>query len=187
MDEDRVLVSRFRQGDHAAFDLLFRRHKDGVYGLVQRTVGADAADDVVQEVFIQIYKSLRRFRGEASFRTWAYRVTLNVCRDFVRRRVRHQARTSTDNPDALACAADPSVSAGDLTVLWTRDELEQALRGLPDSERTAVELHYVQRLSYRETAAVLGCPDGTIKARIHSAMAKLRLKLHHLAEEVDGS
>ena len=187
MDEDRVLVSRFRQGDPAAFDSLFRRHKDGVYSLVYRTVGADAADDVVQEVFIQIYKSLRRFRGEASFRTWAYRVTLNACRDFVRRRVRQQAHTSTDDPDDLACVPDPSASAGDLTVLWTRDELEQALRGLPDSERTAVELHYIQRLSYREMAAVLDCPDGTIKARIHSAMARLRRKLCHLAEEVSGS
>ena len=181
-DQDMDLVERFRQGDRDAFDSLYERHKDGIYSLIRRTVGPDSADDAFQEVFIQVFQSARRFRGDSSFRTWAYRVALNVCRDFTRRNMR-QVPTTDEDPDAAASGAcDP---ADEATQCWTRSELLNALQSLTTDERAAVELHYMQSLSYREISGILLCPDGTIKARVHSAITKLRRKLSHLVEEVD--
>lgn len=176
------LVERFRQGDRVAFDSLYESHKDRIYSLICRTIGQDAADDAFQEVFIQIFRSARQFRGDSSFGTWAYRIALNVCRDFTRRNMR-QVSTIDVDPDATAGGAcDPTDQAN---ACWTRSELARALQSLTADERAAVELHYMQSLSYREISCILLCPNGTVKARVHSAITKLRLKLRHLVEEVD--
>lgn len=180
--QDLDLVERFRQGDRGAFDSLYESHKDGIYSLICRTVGPYSADDAFQEVFIQIFRSARRFRGDSSFGTWAYRIAFNVCRDLTRRNKR-QVSTIDVDPDAIAGGAcDPADQAN---ACWTRSELLEALQSLTTDERAAIELHYMQSLSYREISGVLLCPDGTIKARVHSAITKLRLKLSHLVEEVD--
>ena len=84
--DDSFLVDRFKHGDRAAFDALFHRHKDGVYSLVYRTVGPDLADDITQEAFTQIHRSLPKFRGDSQFKTWMYCITMNVCRSAIRHR-----------------------------------------------------------------------------------------------------
>jgi RNA polymerase sigma-70 factor, ECF subfamily len=180
--QNRDLVERFRQGDRNAFDSLYESHKDGIYSLICRTLGPDSADDAFQEVFIQIFQSARRFRGDSSFGTWAYRVALNVCRDLARRNKRQVPTTDADPDAAAGGACDP---ADEATACWTRSELFNALQALTTDERAAVELHYMQSLSYREISGMLLCPNGTIKARVHSAITKLRRKLSHLVEEVD--
>lgn len=78
MERDAVLIAAFQRGDERVFDTIFQRHKRGVYNLAYRTVGAELAEDVLQEVFVQIYKSLGRFRQNGSFSAWIYRITLNV-------------------------------------------------------------------------------------------------------------
>jgi DNA-directed RNA polymerase specialized sigma24 family protein len=86
-DSDEALVSRFQQGDASAFDELARRHRRAVYRLAYRLLGThDEADDVSQEVFLRVYRGLRRFRGESSFRTWIVRIVLNLTRSARRAR-----------------------------------------------------------------------------------------------------
>ena len=179
-DPDAALVTRFKQGDEGAFDSLPHRHKDGIYSLVYRTVGDGEVEDVVQDVFVRMYKSLRRFRGESSFRTWLYRITVNACRDHVRALGRRPTISVEELPEieSLPGPADLASSS------WTRSEVERAIHGLPQDERAAVEMHYVQGMSYREMAETLRCPVGTVKARVHSAITKLRRKLMPLIEEV---
>ena len=182
-DTDIALVRRFKEGDESAFETVFRRHKDAVYSLVYRTVGPGDAEDVAQEAFIRTYKSLGNYRGEASLKTWIFRVTLNACYDHMRRQSRRPLESPLQDLSGLASrGGDPASGA---STCWARRELEEAIAALPDVERSLVEMHYVQGLSYREMAGALKCPGGTVKARIHSAVAKLRQRLVPLIEEVD--
>jgi len=181
-DQDMALVELFRTGDCAAFDALFHRHKDGVYSLVYRILGPEAADDMAQEAFTQIYKALPRFRGDSAVKTWIYRITLNVCRDSLRRKMRSPSLVLTEAPNPVDEACDVT---DETARLWEREELKRAIDTLSEAERAAVELHYFQGLSYAEMALVLNCPVGTIKARVHTAITTLRQKLNHLLAEVD--
>lgn len=180
IDQDTALVVSFQRGDERAFDTIFQRHKRGVYNLAYRTVGAELAEDVMQEVFIQVYKSLGRFRATGSFRAWVYRITLNVCRDSKRW---HGRRPTVSYDDARDLVSDQSDPADMVQDRWTYHQVESMIQTLPEDERSAVELHYLQGLSYRELSEVFGCPTGTIKARIHHAINRLRLKLFPLIEQ----
>ena len=180
MDQGAALVATFQYGDERAFDTIFRCHKRGVYNLAYRTVGAELAEDVMQEVFIQVYRSLGRFRATGSFRAWVYRITLNVCRDSKRW---HGRRPTVPYDEALHFIPDQSDPADMVQDRWTYHQVESMIQTLPEDERSAVELHYLQGLSYRELSEVFGCPTGTIKARIHHAINRLRLKLFPLIEQ----
>lgn len=179
-DQDFELVERFKRGDSSAFDALFDRHIRGVRSLVVRTIGQEAADDVTQEVFVQVFRSLGRFRGKSSLRTWIYAITMNQCRDHIRHRSRQPSVSFFDDTEEMFLTEQVS----DPMTRLTLTEIERAISLLSEAERAAVELHYVQGLSYSEMAKVFQCPTGTIKARIHSAIAKLRRKLRHLEVEV---
>ena len=179
-EQDAGLVAEFQRGDERAFDTIFQRHKRGVYNLAYRTVGAESAEDVMQEAFVQLYKSLGRFRPTGSFRAWVYRITLNVCRDSKRWRDRRPAVSCADSLDSMP---DPSDPIGAVEDRWMYQQVESAIQALPEGERVAIELHYLQGLSYRELSETLGCPNGTIKARIHHAISNLRLKLLPLIEQ----
>lgn len=177
---DLELVDRFKHGDETAFDELFHRHKDRVYSLVYRTVGPTEADDVCQDVFVGIYRSLRKFKGDASFQTWLFRVTLNTCTDHLRKKGRRPTALPLEEASELV---DKSADVGrEVSMGWTQDQIEQAIECLPASERSVVEMHYVHDLSYREMSKALGCPEGTVKGRIRSAVIKLRRRLMPLLE-----
>lgn len=179
-DPDFELVARFKRGDTSAFDALFDRHIRGVRSLVVRTVGMDAADDVTQEVFVQVFRSLGRFHGKSSLRTWIYGITMNLCREHSRRRSRQPSVSYSGDAEELC----PAENVPDPMTGLRMSEIEGAIGSLPEMERAAVELHYVQGLSYSEMAEVFRCPTGTVKARVHDAVVKLRRKLCHLEEEV---
>jgi RNA polymerase sigma factor (sigma-70 family) len=107
---------------------------------------------------------------------------MNVCQDHIRRKSRQPLISSADDAEETLETGEPVF---DVTAKWMLLEIERAVNSLPETERAAVELHYTQGLSYREMAEVLRCPAGTIKARVHDAITKLRRKLRHLVEEVD--
>jgi RNA polymerase sigma-70 factor (ECF subfamily) len=180
MELDVAAVAAFQGGDEDAFDTIFHRHKREVYNLAYRTVGAGLAEDVMQEVFVQVYKSLGRFRPTGSFRAWVYRITLNVCKDRKRWNGRRPTVPYEDASDAVADQPDLADMVQDR---WTYQQVENSIQALPEDERAAVELHYLQGLSYRELSQVFGCPTGTIKARIHHAISRLRSKLLPLIEQ----
>jgi len=180
--EDAALTRRFKQGDKTAFDLIFSQYKDTVYSLVCRSVGPDRVDDVVQEAFIRIYRSLGQFRGDSSLKTWIYRVVMNTCAD-ASRPTRWIDEPLVDIPEDAASDSDVETDA---IRAWTADQIEQALGSLSPAERFVVELHYIDDLSYRDIAEVLKCPSGTVKARIHRSIRRLRSELAQILEEVSG-
>lgn len=180
MEQDLALVAAFQRGDEGAFDTIFHRHKRGVYNLAYRTVGAELVEDVMQEVFVQVYKSLGRFRPTGSFRAWVYRITLNMCRDSKRW---HNRRPTVPYDDKTDLIADQLNLVETVLDRWTYQQVEDAIQSLPQDERAAVELHYLQGMPYRELSEVFGCPIGTIKARIHHAINRLRTRFLPMNEQ----
>lgn len=178
--DDANLIHDFKQGDKSAFDALFDRYRDGVYSLVYRTLGPAGAEDAAQDVFVQLYKSLHRFRGDAAFKTWLFRLTLNVCRDHIRR---HSRQPVTCELSADSVGGD--VDAGHGLTTGTAQDVESALLDLPEDERSLLELRYVQGFSHREISEMLGCNNGTVRTKIHRAIIRLRRRLLPASEEAD--
>lgn len=171
MDADRALVEAAAAGSREAFDELMGRHQVAIFNLIRAlAIRAADPDDLAQEVFVRAWKGLRRFRGESSFRTWLYRVALNVART-ERARQRSLLRWLRPLPET------PDVESGDRPVdaiLAARQTVELALTSLPDDLRTAVILRDLQGLEYREIAAILNVPIGTVESRIFRARERLR-------------
>jgi RNA polymerase sigma-70 factor, ECF subfamily len=160
---DTTLVAAANGGDEAAFEQLVRAHAGAVYAHAIRFFGdAQAAEDVVQEVFIKVYRSLESFDGTAAFSTWLYRVTRNVCLDTLRSGRRRPV--PTDLVDISLAAPDDTAGAA-----ITRTMLENALRALSPEDRDAMSAVGLFGLSYSEAGEALGIPEGTVKSRVFRA------------------
>lgn len=172
MDPDRALVDDAAAGSREAFDELVRRHQAAILTLVRvLTAGRGDADDLAQEVFVRAWKSLRSFRGDSTFRTWLHRVAINVVRTSQSRHgrfLRMFTRATDDTPEPES--ADEPVDAS----LARRQLIDRALATLPDELRVAVTLRDLQGLDYKEIAAALDVPIGTVESRIFRARQRLR-------------
>ena len=187
-DEDAALVRRCRRGDVEAFGLLVQRHEVRVRGLVQRILGAganaDDVDDVTQDVFVQAWRALPRFRGDARFSTWLYRVATNLAIKQWHRQKKRVTVAEEDLPEAVRAAlADPSAGPPELAERRAQDRaLRQAVDALPEKQRTAVLLHYFEDYSCEEMAVMIGCSVGTVWSRLHYGCRKLRETLRWLEQ-----
>ena len=168
---DLELVERCRGGDTAAFEELYRRHSGRLFNLVLRMAGSvEAAEDLLQEVFLQVHRKLSGFRGDSTLATWLYRLAMNHCLDYLRGREARMGRItgSIDEEDA----AEP-VAPGPVGPI-TRMDLERAIAQLPAGCRAAFLLHDVEGFEHREVAAMLEVSEGTSKSQVHKARRKLR-------------
>jgi RNA polymerase sigma-70 factor (ECF subfamily) len=169
---DDELVRRAKAGDLSAFDALVARHYERVFALAFHLLGnADDAADATQDAFLKAFERLKQFRGEAAFSTWLYRITVNVCHDFQRRRQPVPfSQLSEEESETLnwAEATEP-----DPEEEWQRREKREAvqkvLQQLPDEFRQVLILCDLQGLTYAEAAAILDVPEGTVKSRLHRA------------------
>jgi RNA polymerase sigma-70 factor (ECF subfamily) len=166
-----------RRGDREAIRVLYDVYKEKVYSIAFYYFDGDAAAaaDVTQQVFLNVIRGVRGYRGEAAFSTWLHRLVLNACADAVRRR-KGDARLT--DATVLAGIADPSPRPEDGLV---RDETARAVReavsSLPPKLRFAVLLRYFDDLSYADMAATLGCSVGTVSSRLSRAHRMLAAKL----------
>jgi len=167
-DEDAALVARASGGDPRAFEELMRRHADAMLNLARRVViDVDAAQDVVQDAFISAYRQLPRFRGDAAFSTWIYRITLNSARVYLRSTQRRAKWEWTDDEMVAlhAQTIDPTDDEGYITELMAH---------LPEKHRMAVALFYLQDLSLTDIAEIMDAPTGTVKAWLSRGRERLR-------------
>jgi RNA polymerase sigma-70 factor (ECF subfamily) len=174
--DDTVLIGRTLNGDHEAFEILVQRHGPMVFNFLLRFLpDPDDAADLAQEVFLQAWRQLVRFDPQKGrFRNWLLRIASNAAVNRLRSRRRAVERERT----AVTLQDDGGFPP--VVRLEEEESLEQlrdAVRTLPDGERQVVLLACYHELPYREVAAVLDVPVGTVKSRMHSAVARLRAVL----------
>jgi len=194
-ERDRVLVpppSRevslarsAAQGDREAFARLVEEHKRAVYGLCLRLLSdAEEARDASQEAFVRAYAGLETFDLAQPFAPWVLRIARNHCLDVLRRRLPARARVELDaevEEGARVELPDPSAERGDdaLERAQLGQALERAVAALPPNYREVIHLFHVEQLSYKEIAAAVGVPMGTVMTWLHRARAKLRQELEN--------
>ena len=166
---DVDLLGRAGRGDADAFATLMRRHEQRMFAMALRILGnrTDALD-ATQEAFISAFRRAQSFRGEAAVGTWLYRIGINACHDFLRKRKRWTAQDDVDeieSPASREGAVDDRVAA--------RLDLQEALAKLPDEYRDAVVMHDLGGIPYEEIAALTGVMIGTVKSRISRGRRKL--------------
>jgi RNA polymerase sigma-70 factor (ECF subfamily) len=167
---DRVL-SLAQSGDPAAFEALLRMHEVLVARTALRlTANRQDAQDAAQEVFLRLHRNLRRIDDSRNLPGWLYRVTVNVCRDIVRK------RRNTDSLGDVQVAV-PSSTEADLGREQQLKLVEDALRTLPEKERAAVTLRDIEGLSTREVAEILGSSEATVRSQISAARLKIKKML----------
>jgi RNA polymerase sigma-70 factor (ECF subfamily) len=181
-DAVEVLIQRCLQGDQHAWDLIVRQYWRKVFNVAYKFVGKhDEAEDLTQDIFLKIFKSLDTFDRRANFQTWLISVSRNLCIDHYRS-VRKERETIDRGVDA-ADLAPASPDAGPIAALEQRDRvvlLRQAMAALPETLRTAVLLRDIQELSYQEIADKLRLPEGTVKSRINRGRTELARQIRRL-------
>ena len=179
--EEDALVTALCQGEEQAYEILIQRYQQPVYNLVCRLMSDPAdASDIVQEVFLKVFRNIGKFRGNSSLKTWIYRIAVNEAYNHRRWFSRHLRRevalaADTDAPSYADSLADPSRTPYDLAAdRETRALVEAALENLNPKFRAAVVLRDIEDLSYEEIAVVLEVSLGTVKSRILRGREALR-------------
>ena len=168
------LVGSAQSGDRQAFDELVRRTFVDTFTLARRLTGNEEdARDVVQEAYLRAWKGIGRFRGEAAFSTWLYRITANAATTSVQRRRRHRAEPFADDFEPIDSGAEQRISQGAESA-ETLDRIGAALDELPVKLRSVVVLKDVYGLSHEAIAEELGISVSAAKVRLHRARRKLR-------------
>lgn len=178
------LVNAAKAGDMAAFTGLVEATKADMYTLAYRLTGnAEDAQDVVQDAYIRAYKSLKRFRGDAKFTSWMYRITANCAKDQLVRASRNRHDAIDEAAEAVDDRPGPEARLGSAD---ERRVLAEALQSLPPEMRAVVVLRDVYDLPHEAIAAELGITEGAAKVRLHRARRKLRERLFPLRGEDNG-
>jgi RNA polymerase sigma-70 factor (ECF subfamily) len=186
---DEELVVRLQRGDEWAFQLLVRRFRKKIFSIAFGiTLDAEESQDIVQEVFFQVYRSIGKFRADASLSTWLHRITVNRCLNWKRRWARrfkwmHVTADSADENKGKEPESDLPSPESRLAGAQTRQQIDNALKLLPDQARTVFVLRELEGLSYEAIAEATGIKLGTVRSRLFHARKRLREILQPLMEE----
>ena len=176
-NSDAADVEKARTGDIRAFEALVRRYRNDVFALAHHFVrNREEAWDISQEVFIKAHRALRRFRGDASFKTWLMRITANQCKDYLKKR-RIQTVAFDDAVQAGQAASAGQAPDEALASSELGEAITKALETLSHKHKTVFILREFEGLSYEEMAEVIGCSLGTVMSRLHHARKKLQHQL----------
>jgi RNA polymerase sigma-70 factor (ECF subfamily) len=175
--EDRELIRRYLEGDVSAFDELMRAHEDRVFAICLRMMrDRDSALDATQDVFLTVFRKADRYKEQAAFSTWLYRVAVNTCYDHLRRQKRKRTTSMPDHLDP----SDPR-SGDEFNAAELRPDIETALAGLTPEFRAAVVLVDLDGMSLDGAADTLEIPVGTVKSRVFRARRQLAKDLGNFA------
>lgn len=179
LDDDFTLVKRFVDGDESTFRLLVQRHKEKVRNIIYLTIGdSGSVDDIAQEVFITVYKNLKKFRFESLFTTWLYRITVNKSKDFIRKK------------NVRKIFVPIKEASGELNYDSTTEKNDtskivmNAISKLPAKLKIPLLLKDIEGFSYQEIAESTNCEIGTVKSRIFRAREGLKKILLPIESEL---
>jgi RNA polymerase sigma-70 factor (ECF subfamily) len=174
---ERSLVHRAQDGDEQAFGTLFQLHKKRVYSVcLLMTKDVAEAEDLTQEAFLQVFRTISTFRGDAAFSTWLYRIAVNTVLMKLRRRKSTAVLSLSEpvSPDSPSSSHDIGTSDSRLTGTIDRIALLRAIETLPQGCRTIFTLHEIEGYQHHEIAALLRCSIGNSKSQLHKAKLKMR-------------
>jgi RNA polymerase sigma-70 factor, ECF subfamily len=179
---DDELVARFKIGNKVSFVLLLDRYKKGIYNMMYRMTQNQAdAEDLTQDVFLKVYTNLDEFRGESSFKTWIYRIALNLYLN-IKKSSRYNKEVLSEDMsffyDSKVIRIDSHMEQTELSEL-----VKIAIENLPDQQKTTLILRLEKELKNKEIAQILECSEGTVKANIFHALNNVRRKLRELGYE----
>jgi RNA polymerase sigma-70 factor (ECF subfamily) len=170
--DERELLKLLVKGDEEAYRYIYRRYAPKIGALAKSYLGSDDVDDIIQEVFLRIYKSVRRFRGDARLSTWIYKITINVCNNVYKklknRDILIDFSENNDNDDEyrLQYGTEEDVQKNVVSEIEI-EVLRKALARLTPEDRTILYMKEVDGLTYAEIGKILEKPEGTIKSKLH--------------------
>ena len=184
MENEQILVDRISRGDSAAFQEFVDRYKKKIYYIAYDITGDhDDAEDVSQEVFIKVFRSLKTFRRNAKVSSWLYQISVNASIDLLRKKASKPEKSMDDIeradiqenlPGSSTRAQNPERSAEDLII---QNHISEALQKVSPKERSVFVMRHYNELKIREIAEILGVSPGTVKALFYRATRKLRREL----------
>jgi RNA polymerase sigma-70 factor, ECF subfamily len=179
LNDDYSLIQKFLNGEESCFETLLKRHKEKVRSIIYLTLKSSApVDDITQDVFITVYKNLYKFRFQSQFTTWLYRITVNKCKDHLRKvKLRNIFLPIQD--EEIKTGYLPDHEGSEIASL-VRDAIEK----LPGKLRLPLLLRDIEGLSYQEISEIVNCELGTVKSRIFRARESLREILKPYEEEL---
>jgi len=171
MKKDNELILEYQNGSITAYDELVRRHLDGTYNFFLK-IAQDAmdAEDLSQDVFIKLHKTLKKFRFEANFKTYLYRVNVNTANNYLQRSKWRKWLHLDDSPEQV----DDSPS---IEQKWARKEVWDAIAKLPKTQRMVVTMRITQDLPHKDIAVIIGISENSVKASYHYGINKLKEQL----------
>ena len=169
---DAELVERFKSGERAVFEALFSKYQDMVFNIAWSISGdRELAEDITQEAFVKAYLGLSGFRGRSAFKTWLYRIAVNQS---LRMRSRTVRRTEVEHQmEDMDLPSEEKAPDEAAETSEKERRVREAIAELPEAQRAAVTLRYLEGLELAEVAEVLGTPLGTVKSRIHHALKRI--------------
>jgi len=178
------LIERARNGDREAFDLLVDTYKERAFSVAFGFIGnAEDAKDALQEAFVKAYVGIIGFKGSSSFYTWFYRILVNQCKDFIRRRgIRNRVFSSplpdSDGEETVIEAVDASPGPSERALdAESRELINEAVDGLPAKQKAVFILRHIEGMKMDEIALVVGCSESTAKVHLFRAVRGLRCRL----------
>jgi RNA polymerase sigma-70 factor (ECF subfamily) len=179
IDDDYSIIRQFIDGDKSSFQVLVKRHKEKVRNIIYITMNNSAlVDDIAQDVFITVYKNLKYFRFESQFTTWLYRITVNRCKDYLRKMNVRRIFSPIEDGTEISEYSTP-VEDNDISRI-----VMDAISKLPVKLRMPLILKDIEGFSYQEISESLNCEMGTVKSRIFRGREKLKEILQPLEKEL---
>jgi len=174
MKNDNELIQQYQNGSNAAFDELVRKYIDEVYNFfIKITNNPMDAEDLAQDVFLKLHKSLRKFRFEANFKTYLYRVNVNAANNYLGRNKWRKWLQLDDNPEQVD--DNPGAESD-----WTKKELWDAVAKLPKTQRIVVIMRVAQNMPHKDIASIIGKSESSVKTNYHYGINQLKKQLGNM-------
>lgn len=183
---DSELIRSFKEGNDVAFERIVLKYQDRIFNLCYRFLGnMQEAEDVAQDVFIKVFKALKRFRSESSFYTWIYRITVNTCKNRIKsldyRRLKKKIQlpdeTYTESNRIAAAVMSNDSPAESMEKKERMKQIQTAINKLPPDQKAVIVLRDIEGFSYDEISEITGHKLGTVKSKLSRARNDLRNKL----------
>ncbi|WP_456398809.1 RNA polymerase sigma factor [Mesoaciditoga sp.] len=185
--DELKLIRDLKKGKAEAYEKLYAQHVNRIGRIAKSYLGVDDVEDVVQEVFIRVYKNIKKFRGDSSLSTWIYRITVNVCKDMRAKKHRKKEILTSfgleeDDEKSFLEPVEENKPSDELLKEISAEEIRRAIEALSQEDRLLITLREIEDMSYAEIAEVVEKPVGTVKSRLHYAREKLRAILERRNE-----